>query len=116
MLDFENWCKNLDFEEIKKIIGEDCYYDQFLVSFTEFALADIKEKPLEEYFKQKIADEDIEVLEEIADTREFKKFWGYFKDDLLGWFEDELSEEYEDYKADESYTSDLESDWKYSRG
>ena len=116
MIDFGTWSDELNFEEIKKIVGEDAYYDQFVDSFVEYALADIREKALEDYFKKVIYDEDVGVLEEIAETKDFKDFWGYFKNDLLEYFEDELSEEYEDLKADENYISDLESEWRNSRG
>ena len=116
MIDFGTWSDELNFEEIKKIVGEDAYYDQFIDSFVEYALADIREKALEDYFKQVIYDEDVGVLEEIAETKDFKDFWWDFKNDLLDYFEEELSKEYEDLKADENYISDLESEWRNSRG
>lgn len=116
MLSYKEWCNNLDFEEISKIIGEDAYEEQFRETFIEFATADIKERDLENFFISKIEETDFEELENLTDSRSFNKFWDYLMYDLIHNFEDELNEEYEDYKADENYTSDLESEWRYSRG
>ena len=116
MLSYKEWTATLSAEDIKKIVGETAYEEQFRETFNDFAVADIKGRDLENFFRIKLDETDIEDLEDLADSKEFNKFWDYFMFDLIHNFEDELSEEYEDYKADESYTSDLESDWRNSRG